>query len=214
MKQDELRCALGRVRPSDALVNDTLEKIRLYKVGEENRSSSGSRRSFAMRLAPSLAALALLIGVSFTIDKSPLFPTADTDALEGQDKRDARVLEIPVGTDIEAHGVATVSEGVVANVSAEAKIESCYFLEVTDEEKDAGVAYNCAVQLTPTSVISFEGTDGELEAEQTVVAYISFGDEKSMSEFVGIIGGVAKVNMYSVNENDKLVWHIASCMTE
>lgn len=209
MKQDELRRALGRIQPSDALVSDTLEKMRLYKVGEENRSGSSSRRSFAMRLAPSLAALALLIGVGFTIDKSPLFPTADTGVVEAQVEKDARVLETPIGTDIEAYGVATVGDGILSEASAEAKIDSCYFLEVTEEERQAGVAFNCAIRLTPLTVIS-----GDISADAPIEAYMSFGDEQSLNDFVNIIGGVAKVELFSVNENDRPVWHIASCMTK
>ncbi len=209
MKAHELKHALGRIRPDDALVNDTIERIRLYKTAEKTETREASRLSFAMRLAPSLCALALLAGVFFTIDKTPLFPSENAELPDVVEQRGVATFDIPVGTDIEAYGVALVGARS-HTVSTVSKISSCYFLEVSQEEAEQGIMYSCAVQLTPISVTAAEGVEAPDEG-QAILARAQFGDDKSINDFVSLIGGTLNVELFSEEENGETVWYIESC---
>lgn len=178
MNERELRKALGRVQPSEALIRKTLNRIE-EKRREERPVYRVPAYGFTRRLAGAMCALVLLVGLGIAgLQGNPdLLPHA---VREG----DPTVVQQPVSEVVPGTGAweATMAALVAeAESSADAYavvrgfLEGCYFAEVSEAEAAAGVLYRCVLAVRVDEITA--QTAALTEGVQLQVEYLLYGEE-------------------------------------
>ena len=84
MKKEDLRKAFGKIKPSEALIDDTLTLLRTGEKRSERRERSTF--SFTYRLAGAMCAFAIMVGVGVAFGKDIILsPAEDTPGAYGRD---------------------------------------------------------------------------------------------------------------------------------
>lgn len=104
MRKEDLREAFGKIKPSDALIDDTINAIRNGQRVNSRNEKNGF--AFTYRLAGAMCAFAVLIGVGVTFGKDiVLRPSEDTPA----------TYERTAFNDVDVFRPATIPTGLEAD---------------------------------------------------------------------------------------------------
>ena len=129
MKKEDLRQAFAKIKPSEALINDTIMAV---QTGQKvNRRNEKPAFSFTYRLAGAVCAFAVLLGVGVTFGKDiVLSPTEDTPA----------AYERTAFNDVDVFRPATVPSGLEADAIIPPVVDTPSDDELADK-KDEAIAF-------------------------------------------------------------------------
>lgn len=215
MKKEELRAALHRIKPDEALICRTLDEIHTREARKERRTSP---YAFGYRLVGAMCAFILMIGIGVSVGKdwvaSPMEDTPQTYQrtafhLAGQEDGAA-------GDAIEKNGMAmpmTLQEDIYAenpqseSANAEATVEELR-IKAAGGEQDYALLQGsisgiyvlsreegenvCSIAIGITKVWqggTKEALRDALRAEQEIVnVSVSFSEEEEMWRFIDSMG--------------------------
>lgn len=181
MKKEDIKNSLSRIVPREELVEATVSLIREKRERRE-RTSFFCAGSFAYRLTGAACALAVVIGIGAAAAKSFVWIGADTD---GQ----PRLQRVAEETFLEQHKreaqplVATASSFGHAWAVVNGCLDSCYFVPLTEEEAEQGIAAHCIVEISSAEVIDSSLEKDALGIGEELCADIYFSDTATADDF-------------------------------
>ncbi len=181
MKKEDLRSALGRIQPREALISATLARMR----GEREKQDS-TQHSFVsspafnrgVRLAGAFCVLALVIGICLASIKGGNIPDSDIAPMSLADTVKARTSDIEPATysffDDEENGWILTS----------GNFGECIYRSDEDENND--IAGGVAMMFKVTELYAYSDTLS-VDINKTgvdLVVYADFGDKEYADEFI------------------------------
>lgn len=201
MRKEELRASLGRIRPEEALIQQTLLRVQEQKERQARRFHPFA---YTYRLAGAMCALLLLVGMGLGVAgdriSSPVADTPDTyTRTQFNDVAEPAILSqehdpvaadqgtLPADTTESARIEAAVKElREIARqldcdwVLLQGQVNGCYFLPGQDEVSV------CAVALGVDQI--HDASSESILVEDMVSAEIRFTDGAQMQTFVDAMG--------------------------
>ncbi|MBE6541131.1 MAG: hypothetical protein E7672_01645 [Ruminococcaceae bacterium] len=175
MNKSELKASLGKIRPSEELIGETLLKVEKQRERQERRAVFPSY-SFTMRLAGAVCSFALVFCIGFALARQD-FDVPEVRTLGQLDATEAAPDDVAVFSlsDEFEHG------WIVVNGS----IDSMSFVELSDSDINEGALRRCKVNITADGLIE---KSKELEADLNKTsaefeADIVFYDNDIMNSF-------------------------------
>lgn len=186
MKKDDLKAALGKIKPREELINSTLMKMSELREGEKKKSWLYSP-AFArgMKLAGALCAFALVFVVGLTVLKDNKTPVVDTPI--------SRTLAEIDTSDSDATGVNIAefnADDKVPNgwIIVKGDVKSFTISDPDEDEKADGAVHKCFVEFIADNVIERSNTlNVDLaKSSANISADIVFYDEASSNKFAAM----------------------------
>ena len=200
MRKEDLREAFGKIKPRDALIDDTINAIRSGQRVNTRNEKNGF--AFTYRLAGAMCAFAVLIGVGVTFGKDiVLRPSEDTPAAYERtafnDVEVFRPATIPAGLEADAI-IPAVTEQEPEDLS-DKKSEAIAALEKKAESLGDGwsvvygtvdgcyfVGEDCFAILSVEQICAGSSLESE---ESAIVIAPSFENDEEKQSLVDSIGG-------------------------
>ncbi len=175
MKKSDLKNSIGRIRPREQLIKDTVDKVEAYKERKERRFAFLSY-SPGMKLASTACAFALVFCIGFAVAKQNLGTP------------DARTLADLTVVGVSAYGeehLPSAYESENDCILINGSIESICFVELERADKENGAIRHCKVSITAKDLVEksdklsvdLHNTEEEFEAD------IVFYDADTMNDF-------------------------------
>ena len=182
MKKEDIKNSLSRIVPREELVEATVSLIR-EKRERRDRASFFYHGSFAYRLASAACALAVVIGVGAAASKSFVWGVSDDDGYPRL-QRAAETYSSAERHKREAEPlVATASSFGHAWAVVNGCLDSCYFVPLTEEEAEQGIAAHCIVEISSAEVIDSSVEKDALGIGEELCADIYFSDTATADNF-------------------------------
>ena len=195
MKKEDLREAFGKIKPSDALIDDTINAIRTGQRVNTRREKNSF--GFTYRLAGAMCAFAVLLGVGVTFGKDIVVrPYEDTPAAYERtafnDVEVFRPVTSPAG--LEADAIIPSAPESDSEELDDKKSEAIVALKEKAKELGEGwsliygtvdgcyfVGEDCFAILSVEEICS----GSSLESEESAIVIENEGDEQSLVDSIG-----------------------------
>ena len=211
MRKEELRASLAKIQPREELIISTINKMNEQRLGIRQKRSFGTR-AFAYRLATALCALVVVMGLGvFSGVNQMSLPDAENPLLRGADVTtgDSGVSPASLsGDDVEMLSAMARSKGGEWAI-VEGHVQSCFFLELTEEQKRDGVIFLCGVEIVTTAI-----SEGTLDASllptesESLSAVIKFTDAEAANEFFSVHDAPILFSIRPLADSESHVWSV------
>lgn len=219
MKKQQLRDSFDKIRPSEELVDTTLDRIHAVQSGESEKPRRVFNYGFAARLATAACALVLLVGVGASLGRFVITPPDQVQIVEGRENVPTYEITPNAVKIISAEnyiGRAKAQGGEWA--VAEAEVETVYYLNLTDEQKSVGVIQSCAVALSEIKIAETNASEEHTvpvgKAEEMFAAQISLTEEADVTRIMNAIGSTVLVRLHVSDPSGEIVWTIEEFYVE
>lgn len=195
MREVELKETLGRIQPSEELIQTTLLKVEEQRKKKEKTVFSWMG-SYGYRYAVAVCTLVLLVGIGFA-----------TRTMQGDVSRNPQENIVGRSSGQEAedmHGVqmtAYTAEDDADAVWMKGVLCACTMCDVTAEEKNAGIVAHATLLL-------------EQSEESTLCAEMYFYDEAELEQLVTAISKELYFRLTSEERNGGTTWKVLDFSTE
>lgn len=222
MKKQELRAALDKIRPDEALIGATLNRIEERRQNER-MSDRGTSYGFTYRLASAVCALLLMIGLGVMVSQNPAIAPVE-GGTEGMEDRLAPIAEtgeddthvVPLPTDASERLGGMVSRAAEEGgdwLVVQGTLEGCFFGELTKADSEAGVAYRCTMALTPMLLLDATTPDPDASSDlshggEALQAEIALYDDATLQELIDSMGSVACFRLSGTVQDGQMVWQV------
>ncbi len=202
MKREELKSALSQIQPREELIEETVRMLqRKEQTKEQNKFSFA--RFFSQKWVGAVCTCALLVCVSVAVLprlQSGLFTGEpmgmSDDRRQMENTGDKPSVADPISVEEQYAKQARVDMDTLDSLLAptdyeqwvvvKGTIDSCRFLQVTDEDADQGVAVHAIISIGSCEVIFGEEQLQNAVAEDAS-AYVAFAQEGGMNAFSNLM---------------------------
>ncbi|MBE5948628.1 MAG: hypothetical protein E7261_06300 [Lachnospiraceae bacterium] len=211
MKKDDIKSALGKIEPSEELIQATLLKMQEQKQKEKNSLFSfisSFMASPVYRYAGAFCALALVIVVGVGIFGNGKNPSnvhgrnADNTGVTS----DTGINMVAFTLDDYEHESAAVVKG---------KLKACFLSVVTDEEAADGSVASGALEIAVSNVedgagyVALEGASGT-----SISAKIYFASKEEINTLVGLMAEEMYFSIVPEEKDGEAVWKVTDFSLE
>lgn len=223
MKKEDLRESLDRIRPSEELINVTMQKIKeQQKVQQRTKVPFWSTMNY--RWVSPVAACALI----FCVGLIAWGQTGRNVAQEGTTEvQEYRLAEDASGEFLGGNETDTEGQPVTEEQSAFSQMDtsyeqwallrgtvlSCRFLEVSPEDAAKGMKPQAILEFDLQEVLD-RTKQCEVEDTDTIRILADFADEQRLNELVNSMGSEISIQVIPTENREEASWEIADFFLE
>ncbi|MBQ7927010.1 MAG: hypothetical protein IJ335_12085 [Lachnospiraceae bacterium] len=232
MKKEELRESLDRIRPSEELIDATMQKIKeQQEVRQRAKVPFWSTTNY--RWVSAVATCALVLGVGLVAWRQTGRNVAQDGTTDNQEYRlaeeiglysDTETTENELVTGVEAS--MTESQSATEDQSAFSQMDtsyeqwallrgtilSCRFLEVSPEDATRGMKPQAILEFDLQEVLD-RTEQWATEDEDTICVLADFVDEK-LNELINSMGSDISIQIIPIENKEEAVWKITDYFIE
>ncbi len=186
MKKNQLKNSLGRIRPREELIRDTILKVEAQKIqGRETRTLLSPVFSKGIRIAGAFCALALAVGIGFALagNDKPVTVEPPTRTLAEIETNECTGADYASFTFEEE----TPSGWIIVTGNA----DSLAFIEPSDEEKAAGYTKKAEITFSADKMLEKSASiEVDLDKVSTSLTLtVCFEDDEEATGFSNLTTG-------------------------